>query len=93
MLPAEIDDVPDDQEVAGELELLDEIELARDLRARAIVIRPVALARADVGDLAQERRLRLAGRHRVVGKAVAEIGHRVLQPIGELARCARPRPA
>ena len=56
VLPAEIDDVPDDQEVAGELELLDEIELARDLRARAVVIRPVALARADVGDLAQERR-------------------------------------
>ena len=34
LLPAEIDDVPDDEEVAGELELLDEIELARDLRAR-----------------------------------------------------------
>jgi hypothetical protein len=35
VLPAEIDDVPDDQEVAGELQLLDEIELARDLaRAR-----------------------------------------------------------
>ena len=35
LLPAEIDDVPDDEEVAGELELLDEIELARDLRAGA----------------------------------------------------------
>ena len=34
VLPAEVDDVPDDQEVAGEIELLDEIELARDLRAR-----------------------------------------------------------
>ena len=52
VLPAEVDDVPDDQEVAGELELLDEIELARDLRARAVVIRPVALARADLGDRA-----------------------------------------
>ena len=58
LLPAEIDDVPDDEEVAGELELLDEIELARDLRARAIVIRPIAIARADLGDLAQERRSR-----------------------------------
>ena len=85
VLPAEIDDVPDDEEVAGEIELLDEIELARDLRARAVVIRPVALARADVGDLPQERRLRLAGRHRIVGKAVAEIGHRVLQAIGQRA--------
>jgi hypothetical protein len=34
LLPAEVDDVPDDEEVAGEVELLDEIELARDLRAR-----------------------------------------------------------
>ena len=34
LLPAVIDDVPDDQEVAGEIELLDEIELALDL-ARA----------------------------------------------------------
>ena len=33
LLPAEIDDVPDDEEVAGEIELLDEIQLARDLRA------------------------------------------------------------
>ena len=47
-LPAEVDDVPDDQEVAGEIELLDEIQLARDLRACAIVIRPVPLARADL---------------------------------------------
>ncbi len=86
MLPAEIDDVPDDQEVAGEVQLLDEIELARDLRARPIVIRAVPLARADLDDLPQERRLRLAGRDRVVGKPVAEIGHRVLQAIGELPR-------
>ena len=86
MLPAEIDDVPDDQEVAGELQLLDQIELARDLRARLVVIRPVALARADVGDAAQKRHLRLAGRHRVVGEAIAQVRHRVLQAVGELAR-------
>ena len=48
VLAAEVHDVPDDQEVAGELELLDEVELARDLRAGAVVIRPVAVARADV---------------------------------------------
>jgi len=83
---AEIDDVPDDEEVAGELELLDEIELARNLRAGAIVTRAVAFARADVGNLPQERRLRLAGRHRIIGKAIAEIRHRVLQAVGELAR-------
>ena len=89
VLPAEIHDVPDDQEVAGEIELLDEIELARDLRAGAIVIRTVAIARADLGHLPQKRRLRLARRHRIFRKAVAEIRHRVLQPIGQRAAAAQ----
>ena len=62
MLPAEIDDVPHDEKVAGELQLFDQIELARDLRPRTVVIRPVALARADVGNLPQERYRRFAGR-------------------------------
>ena len=66
LLPAEIDDVPDDEEVAGEIELLDQIELARDLRAGAIVIRPIAIARADLREPPQKRRLRLARRHRIV---------------------------
>ena len=39
VLAAVVDDVPDDEEVAGEIELLDQIELAGDLRARAVVIR------------------------------------------------------
>src|SRR5207248_5675396 len=39
VLPAEVDDVPDDQEVAGERELFDQIELACDLRAGAIIRR------------------------------------------------------
>ena len=86
VLPAEVDDVPDDQEVAGEVQLLDEIELARDLRARPIVVRAVAIARADLDHLPQKRRLRLARRHRIVGKPVAEIRHRVLQAIRQLAR-------
>ena len=50
LLPAEIDDVPDDQEVAGEIELLDQIELARHLRAGAIV------KRADSGCARRPRR-------------------------------------
>ena len=45
LLPAVVHDVPDDQEVAGEIELLDQIELARDLRARLVVIRPSDRAR------------------------------------------------
>ncbi len=86
LLPAEIDDVPDDQEVAGERELLDQIQLARNLRARAVVIRPIPLARADLRHLPQERRHRLARGHRVVGEAIAEVGHRVAKPIGERRR-------
>ena len=36
LLAAEIDDVPDDQEVAGEIELLDQVQFALDLpRVRA----------------------------------------------------------
>ena len=88
VLAAEIDDVPDDQEVAGEIELLDQIELARDLRAGAIGIRLVAFARADAGDLAQKGRLRVAGRHGIRREAIAEIGHRELQPIGQLGGAA-----
>ena len=68
LLAAEVHDVPDDEEVAGELELLDEIQLAGHLRARPVVIRPVAIARADLGDLPQERDLGLARRHGIRGK-------------------------
>ena len=83
---AEIDDVPDDEEVAGEVQLVDEIELAGDLRARPIVKRPVPLPRAHLGDLPEKRGLGLARRHRILGKPIAQIRHRVLQAIGELAR-------
>ena len=86
VLPAEIDDVPDNQEVAGEIELLDEVQLAGDLAAGAIVIRTIPLARPDLRHAAQERDLRLARGDGIIGETVAEIGHRVLQPIGELAR-------
>ena len=57
-----------------------------DLRARLVVIGPIPIAGADVGDLAQERRLGLPGRHRVVREPVAEILHRELEPVGQLAR-------
>ena len=86
VLPAEIDDVPDDEEIAGERELLDQIELARNLRAGALVIRPVAIARAHFGHLPQETRLRFTRRHRVFGEPVADVRHRVLQPRAEFGR-------
>ena len=83
---AEIDDVPDNQEVTGEFEFLDEGEFALDLGAGAIVERPVALARAHQRDGAQERVCCLAGRYRVVGEAVAEIRHRILDAIRQFHR-------
>ncbi len=86
VLAAEVHDVPDDQKIAGEIERLDEIELARDLGAGPVVIRPVAIARADLRHLAEKRRLGFAGRHGIGGKAVAEIGHRELKPIGQFRR-------
>ena len=53
LAPAEADDVPDDEEVAGEVELLDQRELVLDLRLRLRGERPEARARAVPGELAQ----------------------------------------
>ena len=55
---AELDEVPDDEEVAGEAELLDDVELAVDRVPRVPVARPpatlaVAMAAAVLGDAAQ----------------------------------------
>ncbi len=86
VLSAKIDDVPDDEEVPGEVELRDEIQLAGDLPPRTIVIRPVPLVRARLRDLPQKRHHRLARGHRIVGKTVAEVRHRVLQAIREITR-------
>ena len=45
---AVVDDVPDDEEVAGQLELGDELQLALDLRRHARRDRAIAIARAFV---------------------------------------------
>src|SRR5690606_5138002 len=76
LAPAVIDDVPDDEEVAGEIEFLDEREFAIDLRTRAVVIRTIAITCPHLRDAPEKRDLVLAGGHRVLRKAVAEIGER-----------------
>ena len=86
LLPAEVHDVPDDEEVAGELELLDEIQLAGDLGARAIVVGAIAMARPQLGDLPEKGDLGLTRRHGIAGKPVAEILHRELQAIRQIQR-------
>ena len=70
---AELHDVPDDQEVAGEAELLDHGQLVVDLApgARSPLGAPgaVAAGRAPAGQLAQPGHLGVAGRDREVGQA------------------------
>ncbi len=86
LLPAEIDNVPDDQEVADEIEFCNEIQLTCHLRARPVVEGPVPIAGADLRDLPEERDLALPVRHRICRKAVAQVAHAELQAIGQLAR-------
>ena len=69
--PAELDDVDEHEEVAGEVELLDHVELVRDLRHRLRVLgvgRRVAHARTAGGELAQPRHLGVAVGDVVVGE-------------------------
>ncbi len=73
---AELDDVPDDQEVAFELELLDQAELALDLPALFFTVRLKAPQRPGFAELAQIRRHGFACRHRILRELVAEIFHR-----------------
>ena len=71
MHPTELDDVDEYQEVAGEVELLDHVELVRDLPHRLLVVcvrRRVPDARAARGELAQPGHLGVPGRHGVVGE-------------------------
>ncbi len=86
MLLAEADDVPHDEEVARELELLDQRELLLDLGLRFGGERPEAGARAVPGELAKVGGGRLAGRQRIIGKPVAQIGEREVERAGEIER-------
>ena len=84
VLHAEAHDVPHDQEVAGEIELLDHRELLLDLRLGLRRQRPEACAGAVPGDLPQVRGRRLAGRQRVVRELVAEVRESEVEPAREL---------
>ena len=54
LLAAELHDVPDDQEIARQLELFNQRQLALNLLARLVAIGPITIARAFIGTLAQE---------------------------------------
>src|SRR5262245_62421751 len=52
-LPAVIDDVPDDEKVAGEIEFFDQIEFTLNLPSRPIVVRSISFTRACLRNLSE----------------------------------------
>ena len=69
------------------MQLLDDREFVLELAARAIVERAApSIARSGICERAQVAVRRLAGRQRVIGEAIAEVGQRELASIGDLAR-------
>src|SRR5204863_2303425 len=78
VLQAELNDIPNDEEVTFEPKLLNKSELALDLPPGFVVIREEAVARALVRALAKERCHRLAVAHGVLWKLVAQIFQREL---------------
>ncbi len=91
LAPAEADDVPDDEEVAREVELPDQIELAFELGLGARGERPEAAAGAVPGHPAEVRDRALPRRQGVVREAVAELVEGELELGGE-GRRLRDRP-
>ena len=79
----EAHDVPDDQEIAGQLELFDQRQLALDLPPRALVIRLVAAARAFVHARAQKAGHGFALGHGIARKFVAQTVEREFQARGD----------
>ena len=84
ILAAETHHVPDDQEVARQVQLFDYPQLVFDLAAGALMIGTITFASPLVGDLAQVGHHRLARRNRIVGELVAEILQRELKPCSEI---------
>ena len=84
---AVLDDVPDDQEIACEVEPADELELVRDLVPRAHGERALAVARphAALGQLPQVSQRSLAGRKRELREPISQVLQGEGEPQGELA--------
>ncbi len=74
VIAAELDDVPNDQEVAGEFEPLDNSKFMFDLAPHAIVNRAApSFARAGVSENSKEAVGRLTGWQRIVGEAITHV--------------------
>ena len=88
---AELHDVPDDEEIAGESELGDERQFALRLLLCAcqkfvVPLGQISVANALLRALFQERLHGLAIGHWIVRKAVAEVAHLVGEARGKLQR-------
>ena len=86
---AELNDVPDDEEVSGEAELGDQRQfmlhlLLRPLHQVAIVLRSVAPLDAFGDALAQKAVHRFAVRHRIARKLIAQIAQLEAEPRREI---------
>ena len=91
MRSAELDDVPDNQEIAREVEFFDEREFLLNLLVRPAAeaggesIRIIAIALAYRDALAEERVHGLTGRNGIPGELIAEVGESELEAIGKFA--------
>src|SRR5439155_9257222 len=83
---AELDDVPNNKEIAVKTQLPDERELALDLAPRLIIVRTKTANRASPRALPEERRHRHALAHGIFRKLVAELLQRELKPARKLDR-------
>ena len=81
---AEVDDVPDDEEVAGEAEATDEFEFVVELGADFSAEVGVSGASAGEGDGAEEGFHGFAGGHGVFGEGVAEVREGEGEGVGEV---------
>jgi hypothetical protein len=73
VLPAKIHDVPDDEKITGEPELLNESELFLELPFDRATNRRVTLLRSEKSDRSQERIHAVPVRDGKLGKFVADI--------------------
>ena len=81
---AEINEIPNDEEVAREFELFNHGEFALDLPLGFFVIGPIAPARALVCELAEIRHFGFAGRDGIAGELITEVVESELETGGEL---------
>src|SRR6266566_1766385 len=90
-LTAEANDVPNDQEVAGKLQFLDQSQFSLNLPFGALIEVVVALRRITRAEtlfraFSEERIYRFAGGNRVSRKFIAKVRQRVSQPCRKFAR-------